>query len=79
LGTRSIDAKRRKALGEHWEAFANATSNVPFGAIVAGRQKLRPGEIHWWQYVAGLAAFGLLFYAHQWLTGVSPVPGWTPY
>lgn len=79
LGTRSIDAKRRKALGENWNAFAGATSNVPFGAILAGRQTLRPGEIHWWQYVAGLAAFGFLFYAHQWLFGVSPVPGWSPY
>jgi uncharacterized membrane protein len=79
LGTRSIDAKRRRALGEKWDAFAAITSNVPFAAIIAGRQKLRPGEIAWWQWLGALAAFGALFYFHLTLFGVSPVPGWSPY
>ena len=39
-GTFSIDAKRRRGFGEHWEQFARATSNVPFAAIASGRNQL---------------------------------------
>lgn len=78
-GTWSIDAKRRRALGEKWNSFAAQTSNVPFAAIIGGRQKLKLGEIAWWQWLGGLIAFGLLFYLHMALFGVSPVPQWSPY
>ena len=30
----------KRALGEKWEGFAAQTSNIPFGAIVSGRQTL---------------------------------------
>ncbi len=46
-GTVSIDAKRRCALGENWQAFAAQTSNIPFLAIALGRQHLRLREIGW--------------------------------
>jgi len=32
-GTSSIDAKRRRKLGDKWDAYAAQTSNVPFAAI----------------------------------------------
>lgn len=79
LGTLSIDAKRRAKLGESWKSFAAQTSNLPFAAIFAGRNKLSFGELGIWRILLGLAAFGLMFFAHLWLFGVSPVPGWTPY
>lgn len=79
LGTLSIDEKRKKTLGAKWEGFARATSNLPFAAIVAGRNKLVIGELGWWRILLGLIAFGAVFYAHLWLFGVSPVPGWAPY
>ena len=79
LGTLSIDAKRRAKLGESWKAFAGQTSNLPFGAIFAGRNKLRVSELGLWRILLGLAGFGLMFFAHLWLFGVSPVPGWAPY
>lgn len=44
VGTRSIDRKRRRQLGDGWTAYARATSNLPFKAIVEGRQPLRLGE-----------------------------------
>lgn len=78
LGTRSIDAKRRRALGPKWETFAAQTSNVPFAAVLARRQSLKPGEIAWWQWLGGLAAFGILFWFHEVLFGVAPVPQWSP-
>src|SRR5262245_37413558 len=42
-GTFSIDAKRARKMGTAWVAFANRTSNVPFAAILAGRNSLKLG------------------------------------
>src|SRR5215217_6854994 len=39
-GTFSIDAKRQQQLGARWSPFAATTSNLPFAAILAGRQHL---------------------------------------
>src|SRR5262249_16927777 len=41
-GTAAIDAKRRRSFGEQWMQFAAVTSNVPFAAIVAGKNRLGP-------------------------------------
>src|SRR5262249_51508741 len=49
FGTFSIDAKRRRALGKTWDAFASQTSNAPFAAILAGRQRFSLSEIGWWR------------------------------
>ena len=40
LGTISIDAKRKRALGAAWDGFAKQTSSIPFAAVAAGRQKV---------------------------------------
>ena len=79
LGTLSIDNKRKIALGDKWKAFASQTSNLPFAAIIAGRNRLGLGELGWWRILLGLVAFGAVFYGHLYLFGVSPVPGWQPY
>lgn len=79
LGTFSIDDKKRKRMGDSWTAFAAKTSNLPFAAIFAGRNQLKLGELGWWRILAALIVFGALFYAHIWLFGVSPVPGFRPY
>jgi uncharacterized membrane protein len=44
-GTMSIDAKRRARLGSRWTPFAAMTSNIPFGAILDGRQPLQLREL----------------------------------
>lgn len=69
-GTASIDAKRKRALGEAWDGFAAQTSNVPFAAIVAGRQRLMLGEIGVWRILAAVAVYLALILAHPWITGV---------
>ncbi len=79
LGTFSIDDKRRKKLGDAWTGFAARTSNLPFAAIIAGRNQLRIGELGWWRILLALVIFGGAFYGHLWAFGVSPVPGWMPY
>jgi Predicted membrane protein len=74
LGTASIDAKRRRALGAKWEGFAAQTSNLPFAAILQGRQKLSIGEIGWWRIVAGVAVWVILTWTHPYIAGVSALP-----
>ena len=75
LGPASIDAKRRRALGSAWDAFATQTSAIPFGAIATGRQSLRLGEIGWWRLGVAVIVWGALVFAHPLLFGVSPLPG----
>jgi uncharacterized membrane protein len=75
FGTTSIDAKRRRALGEKWDAFARQTSATPFLAIAQGRQTLNLGEIGWWRIALALAIWAVLVWAHPMLFGVSPLPG----
>jgi uncharacterized membrane protein len=71
-GTRSIDAKRRRAYGEQWEQYARQTSNVPFAAIVAGRNHLAPAlrEIGVVRPLIAIAVFAALFVLHGRLFGV---------
>jgi uncharacterized membrane protein len=74
FGTASIDAKRRRALGAKWDAFAAETSNVPFLAIAQGRQRLSLSEIGWWRIALGIAVWALLTWAHPYLFGVRALP-----
>ena len=74
-GTFSIDAKRRKKLGDHWTAFASRTSNVPFGAILTRRNSLNLGEYLDWRFLVAALIFGTVLFAHARLIGVSPFPG----
>ena len=74
FGTASIDAKRKRALGESWSAFAAQTSNLPFGAIATGRQALKIGEIGWWRIVLGVVAWGALAWGHPYMFGVRALP-----
>ena len=71
-GTTLQDARKARALGEDWARFTARTSNVPFGAIAQGRNRLAWREIGWWQPAAGLAAFGVLLWFHPWLFGLRP-------
>jgi uncharacterized membrane protein len=73
FGTFSIDAKRKVALGPKWDGFAAQTSNVPFGAIVSGRQKLSLGEIGWWRIGLALVIYAAVLFAHPYLFGVNPL------
>jgi len=72
LGTLLIDARKADALADDWKRFAEATSNVPFGAIVNGRNRFVFGEIGWKRVVAGFALYVLLLFAHPYLFGARP-------
>jgi len=65
-GSASIDAKKRRQLGERWQQFAASTSNVPFGAIATGRNALRPAlaEIGILRPLLALLVFVATFWLH---------------
>ena len=73
-GTARIDAKRRRALGAKYDAFVAQTSNLPFVAIAAGRQKLSLSEIGWWRIALAIGAWALIAWAHPYLFGVRALP-----
>lgn len=80
FGTVLIDAKRRRKLGATWTAFAARTSNVPFAAVIAGRNRVRLGEIFAWRFWVAAAIFLVILFCHPRLFGVSPFPGgWIPF
>jgi uncharacterized membrane protein len=72
-GPFSIDRKREKAAGEAWNRFAGVTSNVPFLAIIQGRNSLQVGEIGWWPPLLAVILYGLMLHFHRTLFGVSPL------
>lgn len=72
LGTVLIDARKRAAFGEDWRRFAAVTSNVPFGAIVAGRNRLVVGEIGWRVVAVAVVAYVALLAAHPLVFGARP-------
>lgn len=65
-GTVSIDAKRRRLFGERWAQFATVTSDIPFAAIAAGRNRLGPAlaEIGVVRVLAAILLYGVAFYLH---------------
>lgn len=73
FGTASIDAKRKRALGDTWNAFAAQTSSLPFGAILSGRQRFSLSEIGWWRIVLAVGVWAALAWAHPLLFGVAAV------
>ncbi len=74
FGPPSIDSKRARALGDRWKQFADQTSNLPFGAILTGRNSLKLGEIGIVRPLGAVILFFVLLYAHEWLFGVSALP-----
>ena len=70
-GTRRIDAKRARRDPEGFARLAAASSNLPFAAILAGRQSLVTAlpEIGPVRIGAGLLLYAVLVLAHPWIAG----------
>jgi uncharacterized membrane protein len=73
IGTMLIDRKYARKGGADWQAFAASTSNLPFAAIVAGRQRFAFAEIGWRRVALGLALYLILLGVHPWLFAAAPL------
>jgi uncharacterized membrane protein len=74
LGPLSIDAKRKRKLGDAWSGFARRTSNIPFAAILSGRTTFSAREYFDWRFLVALVLFVVILFAHPHIFGVSPFP-----
>jgi len=72
LGSMGIDKKRAAKYGDQWRRFADTTSNIPFAAILSGRNKLILSEIGWVKPAISIAFYSGTIMAHLWLFGVTP-------
>lgn len=68
FGTYLIDTRMAGAQEDAWRVFATRTSNVPFGAIAAGRATLCWKDL-WLPILLGLAVYAAVFVSHGWITG----------
>ena len=71
-----IDRRKREVFGPRWESFRDATSVVPFAAIVSGRQSLKVSEIGWLTPALTLIVYFALWWGHHWVSGVPVGLGW---
>lgn len=71
----AVTVDRREA-AKGFEDYRAQTSNIPFAAILDGRQPLGPviGEMGWKPFALGLVLAALLIGAHPFLFGVYPHP-----
>ena len=69
IGTIAIDRKKADRLGERWVPYRDVTSNVPFAAIFAGRNRLELKELVL-PVIVGVVVHVALFFGHEWLSGV---------
>ena len=72
FGTMRLDAKFARREPQRYRAFMAATSNLPFLAIVRGRQSAKAtlDEMGRVRPAAAVLLYLVMFYAHPWLGGV---------
>jgi uncharacterized membrane protein len=68
-GTMLQDARKSTAIGADWQRFTSVTSNVPFVAIIQGRNRFVFEEIGWKKVLIGLAVYLVLVFLHPYLFG----------
>ena len=71
VGTLLLDRKCARRDGDKWTPFVEKTSNVPFLAIMNGRNQLKLGEIGWLSIVISLVLFAVLILFHDFFAGVA--------
>lgn len=71
-GMPSLDAKYAKREPERWPAFAATTSTLPFGAILAGRNRLALRELGWWRPLLAVVLWAALIAGHPMLSAADP-------
>ena len=69
-GTLLMDRRKQQSLGENWARFAAVSSNLPFLAILQGRNNFKASEIGWRNPAIGLALYALFFWFHPLLFGI---------
>ena len=67
-GSALMDHKKAATLGEGWITYAQVTSNIPFVAILTGRNRLVLKELVM-PVIVGFVVYALAYYFHEAMTG----------
>lgn len=65
-----IDRRKQQVFGGQWQAFREATSMIPFTAILGGRQSLQLSEVGWLVPATTVLVFLALWWGHRFVSGV---------
>jgi uncharacterized membrane protein len=68
-----IDRRKAATQGEAWKHFAAVTSNLPFAAILSGRNQFKLAEIGWWKIALGLVLYVVFLVFHHRLFGAHAI------
>jgi len=71
FGTLMIDLRKSRQPGEGWQTFYRTTSNMPFAAILSGRNKLSLTSRDWLAVGLGVLVYTVVYYFHAALFGVA--------
>jgi uncharacterized membrane protein len=74
VGSWLQEMRKRRDLGEEWNAFEEKTSFVPFAAMLQGRARLSLRAIGWWRLAIAILLWIAILAVHPWLFGVRPLP-----
>lgn len=74
VGMPSIDRKVAARSPEMWARLGPATSILPFGAILSGRNRLALAEIPVFVWAVGAVVWLVFLIAHPWLFGAPAIP-----
>ena len=72
LGTVLMDKRKADKMGTDWAKFAAVTSNVPFLAILQGRNKFNGPEIGLHTPAMGVGLYAIFFWAHPFIFRAFP-------
>ena len=70
VGALLMDRRKQRSLGENWARFDAVSSNLPFVAILQGRNRFDAREIGLRNPAIGLALYALFFWFHPALFGI---------
>jgi uncharacterized membrane protein len=73
FGAAGVDRRSRERDPVNWISFAAVTSNIPFAAILSGRNRMVWSEIGWGRVLAAVLLYVVLILAHPNVIGV---PTW---
>ncbi len=74
LGTRAIDGKVRRKRPDDWAMISASTSNIPFAAILTGKNHFAAREYFDWRFGAALVLFAGFLWFHGSIFGVPAFP-----
>ncbi len=73
IGGKHQDRRKLREMGDRYRNFMAKTSFMPFGALLAGRQRWSSTDTPWIPIAIGLALALAIVFLHPWMFGGNPL------